>query len=185
MAEIKDAVTHFGVEHLRVMDSVVDDLDVDAALSSGRQIIDELLELGSTNAVGAVDCDGPLDGTSMHESLECLGHLLIVSRLGRFAELVGGALGIDASNDVVKLRGGEDAKVCVPHVENIKGGLEGVDQGWTGFASVTSEDDAGGAVFEVAQLADEFFVDQVLVRFSELVYLSVGKCRSVAFPFLL
>ena len=167
------------------MDVVVDDFDVDAALTSGREVLEEFFEFGSAYTVGTVDCEGTIDSTTVHESLERVGHLGIIPLLSRLAELVRCAFGVDAPYDVVKLRSGKDTEICVVDSKDVQSGSHGFDKSNTRRTCVATKDHLSRALMNLPQLIYQLFIDKLLVCLSELFDRSVGKSRGVTFPVLL
>lgn len=101
------------------MHVIVNDLDLDSLLLGAGQILDQLPQLGATNAVCAVNDHALilrriLGDLPVLESLPQSGaNLLVVALLGRLTILMHGALRVHTANEVVQLRRGEELVVGV------------------------------------------------------------------------
>ena len=89
------------VEAIGVDDIVIDNLDVDTTFLGGRQVFDELPQLRTADAVGAVHRQRAVDLHTPHDSLESLGKLLIVALFRGLAILILGSQGVLAADDIV------------------------------------------------------------------------------------
>lgn len=172
--------TYVKVEDLGSQHIVVDDLDVETSHIL-RDDLEKLIQLGTSNAVGAVDNQLALDLSASQRADKGLGELVVVASLADLAVRLGSALGVDTASQVVQLGGGEDLVVGVLDT----GGLQSISQGsnqavarGTGIAAV---DDAAGGVKVDLELRS-----QLLVRLEELlVGGGVDQQRCVGLPVLL
>lgn len=89
------------VKAIGVDDIVVDNLDVDTTLLSGRHVLDELPQLRTADAVGAVHRQRAVDLHAPHDSLEGLGKLLIVALFRRLAIFILRTQSVLAADDIV------------------------------------------------------------------------------------
>ena len=121
----------------------------------------------------------------MHESFERFCHLRVVTLLSRLTEFVWCTLTIDASDDVVELRSGENTKVCVFDLKDIQSGSHSFDQGDTRRACVAAKDHPSGPLVNLPQLIHQLFVDKLLVCSPKALTRGVGKSRGITFPALL
>lgn len=144
-------------------------------------MLEELDQLGTTDAVGAVNRQLAVNLAALQGLDESIGKLLVVAKLADLAVGLRSALGVDAAGEVVELGSGEDLVVGVFGV----GGLERVGKGSDELvargAGVSTIDNAGGRREVDAQLGSQGFVvlDKLLVRGA------VHKLGSIRLPLLL
>jgi len=133
--------TYIKVENLRTKDVVIDDLDVDSALGHD---LEEIGELGTTNTVGAIHNKLTLRLSGSRSASKGLRHLLIVTLLANLAVGLGGAFGVDATGQVVKLGGGKNLVVGVVGVCGLESIGKSSNEGVAGGTSITTVDNSTG-----------------------------------------
>jgi len=100
-------VAYLVVQALWLDNVVIDDFDLKPTIRWGGQMFDQLPQLWPSYTVCTVDSDRSIELLASHRSFERGRCFLIVSLLGRFAILIRGALGVQATGDVVELRCGQ------------------------------------------------------------------------------
>ncbi len=134
--------SYLHVQVLGLQDVIVDDADLDALVGL-RQVLDQLAQLGATDAVGAVHGDEARALLALQRGLECLAQLLVVALFADVPVRVLCALCVLAPHQVVQLRGGQDLVVGVLSVGGLQGVDERGDERRARGAGVASKDDAG------------------------------------------
>lgn len=92
-------------------------------------ILEEISRLGSTNTISTVNIDGRQDRFSLHQGLESVRKLGVVTFLSGLTIGITCSLSVEASNQVMKLRGcfqTEIGRLCTSSVETI---LQGSNEG--------------------------------------------------------
>lgn len=172
--------THIEVEDLGAQDIVVDDLAVEAGHVLGDDL-EKLRELGTTNAVGAIDHQLALDLLAPESANEGVRELLVVASLADFAVGLGGALGVDAAGEVVELGGGKDPEVGVVDAGGREGVGEGHHEGVARGTGVAAIDDTGRGGQVNLELGGEGLVGVEKL----LVGLAVDELGGIGLPLLL
>lgn len=178
MAEHKQ--TYIEVEHLRTEHIVVDNLDIESRDILGNNV-EELRELGTTNTIGAVNGQRALDLLAPQSTDKGLGHLLVVSSLANFSICLGCSFCVDASDEVVELRGREDLEVGLFGAGSNETVGEGRDEAVSRRTGIAAVDNTARSIDIDLELRS-----QVLVGVEELlVCLAVDKLGRVCLPLLL
>jgi hypothetical protein len=166
--------TYVEVELGSIVNIIVDNLDGNG-VTQERQ---ELLELGSTNAVGTIQNQGRQLGLAINKGLEGSGQLLVVALSAGLAVSLGSAGSVEAASDVVELGGGQDTVISRLCIKDLKTIDKGVNKSNTARASVASNDNVGGLGEVDLQGADHGvnIFDQLLVR------LGVGHGGRMSLP---
>lgn len=166
------------VQALRLVNIVIDDLDIETTVSRSGQVLEQLEQLGTSDTVCAVNSQMTLRLCVFHGLLEGSGQFLVVSLLADLAVFILSSLRVDATDQVVKLRGGEDAVVCRLSFGGSQSIIEASDQARTGSTSIAGEDDSGRGVEVDLECLDEFVVDlnEVVVGFG------IGELSGVLLP---
>lgn len=116
-------------------------MDIERLLLGGQEL-DELDQLGPTDAVGAVNGQAALGLLSLERRLEGGAKLLIVALLGGSPVGVLGALGVEAAHHVVQLRRRQEAIVLDLCARRLEAVLHASEQPGARCACVPGHDDA-------------------------------------------
>lgn len=176
---IGSRTTYLVVQAFGLVDVIIDDLDVEATISIGRwKVFEQFAQLRTSDTVCAVNSQVTLRLCVFNGLLVSSSQLLVVALLADLAVLILGTLCVDAADQVVKLRSGEDLVVGDFSVGGSQGIVETSDQAGTRGASVTSKDDSGRG-FEV----DLEGLDEVVVDLDEVIVgFGVGELSGVLLP---
>lgn len=166
------------VEALGLVDIVVDNLDIDTAVLSSGQILEQLAQLGTSNTIGAVNSQVTLGLCVLEGLLESEGQLLVVPLLADFTILLLSTLCVDTADQVVQLRGCQELVVGELGLCGSQAVGQTLDQAGSRSACVAGEDDSGGG-FEVDL---EGFGQVVVYLDHGFVVLGVGELGSVLLP---
>lgn len=172
--------TGIEVENLGSQNIVVNDLTVEASHVGGDGL-EKLRQLGTPNAIGAIDNQLALDLLASKSADKGVGELVVVAGLADLAIGFGGALSIDAAGKIVELGSGEDLVVGVVGVGGFKGVGERRDKGVAGRTSVAAVDNTSRGAQVDLELGGEGLVsvEQLLVR------LAVDELGGISLPMLL
>jgi hypothetical protein len=175
---IRFKATHLVVQALGLVNVIVDNLDIQTTIGRRWKVLEQFTQLRTSNTVCAVNSQVALRLCVFHGLLESSRQLLVVALLADLTVLILSALCVDAADQVVELRGGEDSVVGDLSAGGSQGVVEAFDQAGTGGASVTGKDDSGRGI-EV----DLERLDEVVVDLDEMIVgLGVGELSSVFLP---
>lgn len=151
--------TYLKVQPIRVDDIVVDNLDFNTTLLGRRQVLDQLPELRSANAVGTVDSKRSLDLDVLHHPLECLRKLDVVSLFCRLAILVRSPQRVQGAHNVVQLGCRQVLEVLELHFGCRERGIEDSHQARSRGSCIPCKDDARGILHVDVNLLDQLLID--------------------------
>lgn len=139
----QDGDTYVEVQDLRAKNVIVDDLDIPVDLVLGN-IFEELLELRTSDTVGAVDDQGAVDSPALQGANESIGQLMVVSDFADLAVGGRGAFGVGRADQVVQLRSCQDLVVDKLRLSCLQSGGKSRHKGVSGGSSVAAINHLGG-----------------------------------------
>lgn len=168
------------VQCVGLVNVIIDDGNVKVGIGRGGrgQVLDQLPQLGASNAIGAINGQAAAGLVVAHGLLVGRGQLLIVTLLGGLAVFILGALGVDAADEIVELRGSGELVVGVFGGGVGEGFGEALYKTRARSTSVTSEDDTRWGIEIDLQRLDQVVVDGD----DGIVALGVGEHGGILFP---
>lgn len=178
--------TYIKVQQLGPENIVVDYLDIDELLQTLfllqlSEMLEELGQLRSAYAVGAINLEGLFYRLLVQGPDEGLGKLLVVANLAHFTVRLGRAFCVCAANQVVELRSGEDLVVEMLGADRLERIGEGSNQLVARRTGVAAVDDLGRGGKVDLEVGGESLVCGCKV----LVRSSVDQHGGVGLPVLL
>jgi hypothetical protein len=143
---IKVKATHLVVQAFGLVDVIVDNLDINTTIGRRWKVLEKFAQLGTSNTVCAVNSQVTLRLCVFHGLLESSRQLLVVALLADLTVLILSTLCVDAADQVVELRGGQDSVIGDFSAGGSQGVVKAFDQAGTRGTSVTSKDDSGRGI---------------------------------------
>ena len=179
-------MAYFKVQGLWFDNIIIDDPDINAVLFTNfGKILEQLPKLWTTDTIRAINRHMSFDLSTIHGLLERSRHLLIVSFLIRLTKWTGCVPGVEATDHMVQLRGGEDTIIGVLDLERIERCLQRLDQMRSRSSRITGENNPGLPVMDLSHRIDEQLIRQLLVGRSKVTVLRISQSGRMSLPFLL